>query len=355
MAAPDTCRVCSGALVLRHRGSSAAPDAEAFSPSCHTPGAHGDLYACVECGTVQQPSLPAAAELAGLYREMSDEAYLAEEPGRRATARRLLDMIGALRARRAPARRGLRPRPAARRGARPRVRGRGRRAVAQRGRVRPRRARAPGARDPAGGGRGRAARASPRSSSPTCSSTSRTPVGGHPALPRAAEARRCAVRNHSRPGLGHGAARRRALVGAAPRARVPGAAHDAARAARGGGPGGLRRRLLRPHVLRALLAVRLRRARGRARNRRRRAGEGAARARKPLAVARRRARRARPQRRGAAARRSRWCSRAAASTRCTSCCRPTGRSPRSSRSPRRCRSTRPTARCSWTTRAPTRP
>ena len=95
MAAPDTCRVCAGALVLRHRGSAAAPDAEAFSPSCHTPGAHGDLYACVECGTVQQPSLPPAAELAGLYREMSDEAYLAEEPGRRATARRLLDMIGA--------------------------------------------------------------------------------------------------------------------------------------------------------------------------------------------------------------------------------------------------------------------
>jgi SAM-dependent methyltransferase len=48
----------------------------------------------VECGTVQQPSLPPASELAGLYREMSDEAYLAEEPGRRATARRLLDMIG---------------------------------------------------------------------------------------------------------------------------------------------------------------------------------------------------------------------------------------------------------------------
>ncbi|HEX8051451.1 MAG TPA: methyltransferase domain-containing protein [Thermoleophilaceae bacterium] len=94
MAAPDTCRVCAGALVLRHPGSAAAPDAESFSPSCHTPGAHGDLYACAECGTVQQPSLPPAAELAGLYREMSDEAYLAEEPGRRATARRLLDLIG---------------------------------------------------------------------------------------------------------------------------------------------------------------------------------------------------------------------------------------------------------------------
>jgi SAM-dependent methyltransferase len=94
MAAPDTCRVCAGALVLRHPGTSAAPDAESFSPSCHTPGAHGDLYACVECGTVQQPSLPTAGELAGLYRDMSDDAYLSEEPGRRTTARRLLDMIG---------------------------------------------------------------------------------------------------------------------------------------------------------------------------------------------------------------------------------------------------------------------
>src|ERR687896_786938 len=94
MAAPLTCRVCAGALVLRHRGTDAGPSAETFSPSCHTPGAHGDLYACVECGTVQQPSLPAAAELAGIYRDMSDDAYLAEEPGRRATARRLLDLIG---------------------------------------------------------------------------------------------------------------------------------------------------------------------------------------------------------------------------------------------------------------------
>ncbi|HEX8647553.1 MAG TPA: methyltransferase domain-containing protein [Thermoleophilaceae bacterium] len=94
MAAPHTCRICAGGLVLKHPGSGDGPSADAFSPSCHTPGAHGDLYACVECGTVQQPSLPPAEELAGLYREMSDEAYLAEEAGRRATARRLLDLIG---------------------------------------------------------------------------------------------------------------------------------------------------------------------------------------------------------------------------------------------------------------------
>ncbi|HEX8067348.1 MAG TPA: methyltransferase domain-containing protein [Thermoleophilaceae bacterium] len=94
MIAPGDCRICAGALVLRHRGGAPALDAAALSPTNHAPGEHGDLYGCVECGTVQQPSLPAADELAGLYRDMSDDAYLAEEPGRRATARRLLDMVG---------------------------------------------------------------------------------------------------------------------------------------------------------------------------------------------------------------------------------------------------------------------
>jgi SAM-dependent methyltransferase len=69
-----------------------------MSPSCHRPGAHGDLYRCDECGTVQQPSLPAGAELHELYREMADDAYLDEAAGRRATANRLLDMIGRYRA-----------------------------------------------------------------------------------------------------------------------------------------------------------------------------------------------------------------------------------------------------------------
>jgi SAM-dependent methyltransferase len=94
MRAPQTCRICSGALELLHPGSSAGPRAEGFSPTCHRPGEHGDLFRCHECGTVQQPSLPAGGELHELYRSMEDEAYLAEEEGRRATARRLLDLIG---------------------------------------------------------------------------------------------------------------------------------------------------------------------------------------------------------------------------------------------------------------------
>ena len=44
--------------------------------------------------TVQQPSLPGGDALHELYREMSDEDYLDEEAGRRATAGRLLDLVG---------------------------------------------------------------------------------------------------------------------------------------------------------------------------------------------------------------------------------------------------------------------
>jgi 2-polyprenyl-3-methyl-5-hydroxy-6-metoxy-1,4-benzoquinol methylase len=63
-------------------------------PTNHRPGEHGDLFVCRECGTVQQPELLARANLHDLYREMRDDAYLDEERGRRAAARRLLDLVG---------------------------------------------------------------------------------------------------------------------------------------------------------------------------------------------------------------------------------------------------------------------
>jgi SAM-dependent methyltransferase len=95
MGAPTNCRICAGALRLLHRGSSLEASAEAFSPTNHVPGQYGDLYQCERCGTVQQPSLPHGDALLDLYRRMRDEHYLDEERGRRATARRLLDAIGA--------------------------------------------------------------------------------------------------------------------------------------------------------------------------------------------------------------------------------------------------------------------
>jgi 2-polyprenyl-3-methyl-5-hydroxy-6-metoxy-1,4-benzoquinol methylase len=95
MSALSTCRICNGKLELIRRGSSRAYDASAFMPSCHRVGEHGDLYRCGYCGTVHQPSLPQGQELHALYRSMSDDRYLDEEEGRRRTARRLLDLLGA--------------------------------------------------------------------------------------------------------------------------------------------------------------------------------------------------------------------------------------------------------------------
>jgi 2-polyprenyl-3-methyl-5-hydroxy-6-metoxy-1,4-benzoquinol methylase len=94
MASGLACRICSGDLTLRIRGRGAPLTAAAFSPSAHTTGGHGDLLECAECGAIQQPVLPAGAELRDLYRDMTDDAYLGEEAGRRATGERLLDLMG---------------------------------------------------------------------------------------------------------------------------------------------------------------------------------------------------------------------------------------------------------------------
>ncbi|MEA2228942.1 MAG: hypothetical protein QOF04_2572 [Solirubrobacteraceae bacterium] len=93
MPSGPACRICSGDLDLRIRGRGADVTADALSPSHHAPNAHGDLLACRDCGAVQQPLLPAGVALHDLYRDMRDDAYLAEEVGRRATAGRLLDLI----------------------------------------------------------------------------------------------------------------------------------------------------------------------------------------------------------------------------------------------------------------------
>jgi 2-polyprenyl-3-methyl-5-hydroxy-6-metoxy-1,4-benzoquinol methylase len=95
MATQAACRVCAGELSLRVSGNGHAHDAASFAPSLHEIGRHGDLLECIECGTVQQPLLPGGDELHELYRGVEDEAYLAEETGRRATAAHLLDLIGA--------------------------------------------------------------------------------------------------------------------------------------------------------------------------------------------------------------------------------------------------------------------
>ena len=93
MAAGLSCRVCSGELRLLLSGAGTPVGADAFSPSCHELGLHGDLLICHECGSVEQPALPSGEELHALYRETRDGSYLTEEAGRRATARRLLELV----------------------------------------------------------------------------------------------------------------------------------------------------------------------------------------------------------------------------------------------------------------------
>ncbi len=89
------CRICSGRAGAARARQRCRADGCRFSPSAHVVGQHGDLLRCLECATVQQPILPRGDTLHDLYREMRDDDYLAEEEGRRATANRLLDLIGA--------------------------------------------------------------------------------------------------------------------------------------------------------------------------------------------------------------------------------------------------------------------
>lgn len=92
---PHVCEICSGELRLIYPGAGSAAAGATFRPSCHTPGDYADLYACRECATVQQPALPVGDALHQRYREMRDDEYLAEEPGRRATARQIIKLVAA--------------------------------------------------------------------------------------------------------------------------------------------------------------------------------------------------------------------------------------------------------------------
>jgi 2-polyprenyl-3-methyl-5-hydroxy-6-metoxy-1,4-benzoquinol methylase len=87
------CGICGGGLVLLHAGTEDVFTPGEMAPTNHRPGEHGDLLVCRECGTVQQPELVERTDLHELYRDMRDDAYLEEERGRRASARRLLDLI----------------------------------------------------------------------------------------------------------------------------------------------------------------------------------------------------------------------------------------------------------------------
>lgn len=92
MQSPD-CVLCGETQRLLHPGRDNPLRSGDLLPTCHRTGAHGDLYRCHGCGTVSQAGVPRGQALLDLYRAMEDGDYLREEAGRRATARRLLDLL----------------------------------------------------------------------------------------------------------------------------------------------------------------------------------------------------------------------------------------------------------------------
>ena len=202
------CRICSGELELKVQGNGAAVDGRgAVAVRARRRPPRRPARAASSAGPSSSRSCRTGDELHDLYRDMRDDDYLAEEAGRRATANRLLDLIGAHVPERAPARRRLRPRPAARRGAQARLRD-GRAGAVPRGRAARALARAstcascrwrPSARARNGDSPGELRR---RSCSPTCSSTSTIRSPRSTSCARAAAARRRAVRRHARPVVG---------------------------------------------------------------------------------------------------------------------------------------------------------
>jgi SAM-dependent methyltransferase len=88
------CGICGGQAKVRYPGTVRAFSPDQFSPTSHPLGEHAEIWRCEGCATLQQPALLEDHDLAGLYREMRDDAYLDQESGRRRSARRLLELIG---------------------------------------------------------------------------------------------------------------------------------------------------------------------------------------------------------------------------------------------------------------------
>ena len=84
-----TCRICGVAeLTLAYEGTTASPTGEQVAPTRHHPGEQPELHRCGRCGVLQARVIE--HELKTAYTRMVDEAYVAEEAARRATARKLL-------------------------------------------------------------------------------------------------------------------------------------------------------------------------------------------------------------------------------------------------------------------------
>ncbi|MHB8694465.1 MAG: class I SAM-dependent methyltransferase [Solirubrobacteraceae bacterium] len=88
------CAACGGAKLFPHLRVAGALGADGLIPSTDQFGtALGDIFRCSACGHMQLSPMPGAVMLAAAYAEAESGAYIDEEVGQRATARRALVAI----------------------------------------------------------------------------------------------------------------------------------------------------------------------------------------------------------------------------------------------------------------------
>jgi SAM-dependent methyltransferase len=87
------CAACGGGPLRPHYSVSQAMDGELVANTTAYGSAPADIFRCESCGHMQVEPLPAEEALDEGYAEVDEGAYLDEEQGQRATARRALDRI----------------------------------------------------------------------------------------------------------------------------------------------------------------------------------------------------------------------------------------------------------------------
>jgi SAM-dependent methyltransferase len=92
----EVCAACGGSRLEPHLKVAGDAGPQGLIPSTDRFGtALADIVRCRDCGHMQLERLPAEEDLSESYEEAESEAYVAEEPGQRATANAILDRIEA--------------------------------------------------------------------------------------------------------------------------------------------------------------------------------------------------------------------------------------------------------------------
>jgi SAM-dependent methyltransferase len=87
------CAVCGGQSLAPHWSVSRASDGSLAATTTAYGAAPGDIVRCTSCGHMQVRDLPSSDALDSAYAQVWEEAYVEEEAGQRATARRALERI----------------------------------------------------------------------------------------------------------------------------------------------------------------------------------------------------------------------------------------------------------------------